>query len=161
MSSDQPSSTSKLPQYLLISLFVLVTLVFLIVFVTTTETEMNVAVQSSALSTPVDYETRVVELLKDANSEHGAQLVEQYGCIACHRDGVQNKIAPAFVGIGERAASRRPPLTAAAYIYESITNPLAYIVEGFNPAMPQNFAQRLSDRELGDIMAFLLSSNAH
>jgi hypothetical protein len=71
-------------------------------------------------------------------------------------------MAPAFVGIAERAATRRPPLTAAAYIYESITNPSAFIAPGqYNAAMPENFRERLSDRELGDIIAFLLTPDAH
>jgi mono/diheme cytochrome c family protein len=65
------------------------------------------------------------------------------------------------VGIAERAAARRPPLAAAAYIYESITHPTAYIVEGFSGAMPQNYPERLSERELGDIIAYLLTPDAH
>ncbi len=81
--------------------------------------------------------------------------------MACHRLGVASKIAPTFEGIAERAASRRAPLTAAAYIYESITHPTAYVVEGFQPAMPQNFSERLTDRELGDIIAYLLTTSAH
>ncbi len=110
---------------------------------------------------PDSYLNQVNALLQDADPAQGSVLVEQYGCIACHRIGAANKIAPAFVGIADRAATRRPPLTAAAYIYESITNPTAFEVEGFNPAMPQNFRERLSDRELGDIIAYLLTADAH
>jgi hypothetical protein len=64
------------------------------------------------------------------------------------------------VGIAARAATRRPPLSAAEYVYESITTPTAYVVEGFQPAMPPNYPERLTDQELGDIIAYLLSGDA-
>ncbi len=88
-------------------------------------------------------------------------LVETYQCIACHRIGAANGVAPAYEGIAARAAARRPPMPAASYIYESITNPSAYIVEGYVNSMIQDFAQRLSDQELGDIIAYLLTPEAH
>jgi cytochrome c551/c552 len=104
---------------------------------------------------------KVTALLQNTNPENGASLIEQYGCVACHRLGVASKVAPSFEGIAERAAARHPPLSAAAYIYESIINPTAYVVDGFQPAMPQNFSERLTDRELGDIIAYLLTPTAH
>ena len=98
--------------------------------------------------------------MQDADPTNGASLIEQYECVACHRIAVNN-IAPKFVDIAERAATRRPPLTAAAYIYESIVHPAAFVVDGYNTVMPQNFRDRLSDRELGDIIAYLLTPDAH
>jgi hypothetical protein len=58
--------------------------------------------------------------------------------------------------LGERAATRREPLTAAAYIYESILYPAAHVVADYPNVMPQNFPQRLSNKELGDLIAYLL-----
>lgn len=107
------------------------------------------------------YVERVNTLLEGADPVHGAALIETYQCVVCHRIGAANNVAPAFVGVAERAASRRAPMPAASYLYESITNPSAYIVEGFANAMIQDFAQRLSDRELGDIIAYLLTPEAH
>ena len=100
-------------------------------------------------------------LLQDADPANGASLIEQYECVACHRLAVANNSAPPFVDVAERAATRRPPLTAAAYIYESIVHPAAFVVAGYNTVMPQNFRDRLSDRELGDIIAYLLTPDAH
>lgn len=112
-------------------------------------------------SSEADYEERVTVLLSDADPVNGAAMLTTYGCVACHRVGAENGIAPSFVGIAERAGERRPPMSAAAYIYESIENPSAYLVEGYANAMPQNFGGRLSDEELGDIIAYLLTPDAH
>lgn len=103
----------------------------------------------------------VTTLLEGGDTVNGNTLVEQYGCVVCHRLGAENGIAPSFVGLAARAAQRRSSLSAAEYLYESITNPTAYVVEGYNPAMPQDYSSRLSERELGDIIAYLLSPGAH
>jgi cytochrome c551/c552 len=144
-----------------IGFFVVITLVFVIAFVTTSESEMAPTPGAPAELTADTYMDKVTTLLQNANPENGALLIEQYGCVACHRLGVASKIAPSFEGIADRAASRRFPLSASAYIYESITHPTAYVVEDFQPAMPQNFSERLSDHELGDIIAYLLTPAAH
>ena len=161
MTSSSSSRTARWPVFLVIGLFIVVTIIFIAALVLTTETELVVAPKVVTQLTADTYMDKVTVLLQGADVTRGAALVEQFGCTACHREGAVNKIAPAYVGVAERAVTRRPPLTAAAYIYESITNPTAYVVAGYNPAMPQNFAQQLSDRQLGDIMAYLLTSTAH
>ncbi len=161
MTSPSTSSTARWPVYLVIGLFILVTLIFIVALALTTETELVVSPTAIAELTADTYMDKVTILLQDSDASRGAALVEQFGCTACHREGAVNKIAPSYEGVVARAATRRPPLTAAAYIYESITNPTAYVVSGFNPAMPQNFAQQLSDRQLGDIIAYLLTPTAH
>ncbi len=110
--------------------------------------------------TAATYLDKVEPLLAQADPTNGDALLTQFACVACHRAGAANGIAPAFAGIAARAAERRPPLTAAAYLYESITHPQAYVVEGFAGAMPQDFALRLSDQQLGDIIAYLLTPDA-
>jgi cytochrome c551/c552 len=152
-------SASRLPLYVVSLLLIIVTAIFVLELVTTTQSDQTATLESTPELTASTYMEQVTALLENADQAQGAVLVEQYGCVACHRLAA-NKIAPPFVGIADRAATRRPPLTAAAYIYESITNPTAYVVEGFSPAMPQNFRDRLSDRELGDIMAYLLTPDA-
>ncbi len=147
------------PVYLVAGMLIAATLIFVVEFVVSTRDEINKPKAPKEL-TAETYMDRVNAVLAGANSENGAQLVERYQCVNCHRVGA-NKIAPSFEGIAERAGTRHPPLTAAAYIYESITNPTAYVVKGYTPAMPQNYPERLSDRELGDIIAYLLTTDAH
>lgn len=107
------------------------------------------------------YQARVAALLANADPARGATLVEKYGCVNCHRASPEAHVAPSWQGIAERAASRRPPLSAAAYIYESITTPSAYVVAGYADVMPKNFAQVIPDQDLGDIIAYLLTPDAH
>lgn len=158
--TTQTLQSIRWPIYLVLGLFLVVTTVFVIEFVVSTETEMASKAEATVELTGDLYADEVFALLENADPAQGAQLVEQYSCVACHRLGAENNIAPAFVGIAERAALRRPPLNASAYIYESIVNPTAYTVESYNPAMPQNYGERLSDRELGDIIAYLLTPDA-
>ncbi len=111
--------------------------------------------------TEQSYMDRVDVLLARADPTRGDELLARFDCVACHRAGAVNGVAPAFSGIAARAAERRPPLSAAAYLYESITRPQAHIVEGFVGAMPQDYAARLTDQQLGDIIAYLLTADAH
>ena len=100
------------------------------------------------------------EWLTTANVENGSRLIDEYGCGACHRQAA-DRIAPSFVGLAERASSRPDSPSAEVYIYESIMFPGKYIVEGYADSMVKNYPDRLSTEELGDIIAYLLSADAH
>lgn len=104
-----------------------------------------------------DIEAQAAVLLTQGDAARGETLLETYQCAACHVIGAQNDIAPAFDGLADRAGERKPPLSAVAYIYESIVNPSAYIVEGYQNAMVQNFKERVSEQDLADLMAYLLT----
>jgi hypothetical protein len=58
------------------------------------------------------------------------------------------------------AAERRPSLTAAAYVYESIIYPGAFIVDDYYNNMPRIYHDQIPDDELGDIIAYLLTPKA-
>ncbi len=153
------SSAARWPVYVALFLLVAFAVIFVVEFIGASENPVR---SEPAANLSADtYLDIVTPLLVDADAQNGETLLTTYECVACHRAGAENGIAPAFVGIAERAATRRPPLTAAAYIYESILHPTAYIVEDFSGAMPQNYPERLSDRELGDIIAYLLTPDAH
>jgi mono/diheme cytochrome c family protein len=105
---------------------------------------------------PADLEERAAALIAMGDADRGAPLMDTYQCAACHVIGAQNNIAPAFDGLADVAAQRSPPLSAAAYIYQSIIDPGAHIVEGYQNAMAQNFADRVSEQELADMLVYLL-----
>ena len=104
------------------------------------------------------YAEIVTALLVDADAVHGEALTKRYGCVACHAGaGAENKLAPLWPGVAVRAATRRPPLSAAAYLYESIVHPGAYEVDGYTGNMPIIYGQQIPERDLGDIIAYLLT----
>lgn len=89
----------------------------------------------------------------------GREVFVNSGCGACHTiEGISNAtVGPNLTQIGEVAATRKPGVSAEKYIRESIVNPQAYVVEGFNPVMPAIFADTLSQEQLEDLVAFLLA----
>jgi mono/diheme cytochrome c family protein len=96
-------------------------------------------------------------LLANADPARGEGLVTRYGCTSCHAGaGAQNRLAPEWTGLAERAADRHPPLPAAAYVYESIVYPRAVEIEGYSGQMPLIYARTIPEADLGDILAYLL-----
>ncbi len=67
-------------------------------------------------------------------------------------------VGPSFDGIATRAATRVPGMTAEEYIRQSILEPNAYVVEGFPKGqMVQNLGDILTDEQIDDLVAFLLT----
>lgn len=82
------------------------------------------------------------------------------GCVACHTvSGLSSgTIGPVLDGVATRAETRVAGLTAEEYIHESIVDPSAYVVEGYEDGiMPQNFAEILTEEQINDLVAFLLT----
>ncbi len=79
------------------------------------------------------------------------------GCVACHSlDAGVTLVGPSLNGISTRAGTQVPDLPADAYLYQSITNPNAHVVDGFQAGiMPQTFKDTLSAQQLADVIAFL------
>lgn len=76
------------------------------------------------------------------------------GCTACHGLGTR---APDLVGVaGSVCATRVPGLTCKEYLWSSLTTPLDYIVEGFQPIMLDQ-SRLLSQAQLWALVAFLES----
>jgi mono/diheme cytochrome c family protein len=92
----------------------------------------------------------------------GRTLFQRKGCIGCHSvsaAGLKSQMgfAPELSALAQVAAKRRPPLTADAYVRESIRLPQAYRVPGFSdfdmPTLP------VSDAELDALVTFLLGDH--
>ena len=95
--------------------------------------------------------------LPPGNAASGMALFTSVGCVACHSLVPDVRIVgPSLAGVATRAASRRPGYSAQLYLYESITRPNAYVVDGFpSGVMPQDFLKRLKSQDLADLIAFL------
>jgi mono/diheme cytochrome c family protein len=146
---------ARWPIFLALILLVGVALIFVVVFIIVSQRGVQNDVPGAL--TADTYMDIVTPLLVDADAQNGEALLTQYGCAACHVVGAENNVAPSFDGLAARAAERRPPLTAEAYLYESIVHPTAYLVEGYPASMAQDYRERLTDDELGDIIAYLLT----
>ena len=83
------------------------------------------------------------------------------GCSGCHSlDGSVGKGAeqgPSFLGISERAGDRVPGLSAVEYLRQSIVDPGAYLAEGFDDNMAKGLRFLLSEEDIDDLVAFLLT----
>jgi len=145
------------PVYLALALLLIFTVALVIAFAAIPSASLATSTPISAAS----YSARVNALLRIGQPEDAEAVIETFGCPACHRVGAQNGVAPSWVGIAARAGTRRPPLSAAEYVYESIVNPSAYVVSGYSDIMPKDFGQRLSDQQLADLIAYLLTPDAH
>ncbi len=85
----------------------------------------------------------------------------EFGCTDCHRNGAS---APDTVGTVARIRTERLTLpqfasyTIEEYIVESITRPGDFVVDGYSSGlMPANFGARMTDQQLADIVAYLLT----
>lgn len=114
---------------------------------------------TSAPQSPID------RLVAVRNAENGAALFNtfqdaaNYSCANCHSPDSEKKlIGPGLLNIKDRAAQRAPEQSPAEYIYQSIVDTNAYVVEGYEAGlMPENWAEIYSDLEIFDIVAYLLT----
>lgn len=88
----------------------------------------------------------------------GEQLFQQLGCASCHRlEG--SGAGPALAGIFGQEVRLQDGQTVIAdenYIRESIVNPNAKIVEGYQPIMP-SFQGQVSEEQILDLINYIRS----
>jgi mono/diheme cytochrome c family protein len=91
----------------------------------------------------------------------GRQLMDGKGlCFTCHTIGKTGALRfPDLEGIGARAQNRVPGLNDVEYLAQSMYEPEAYIVPGFNPGMPaiNKPPIGLTDQEILTVIAYLQS----
>ena len=83
-------------------------------------------------------------------------------CGACHivEKGISTHHGPNLYDFGKIAGTRRPGLTAAQYVLQSVLDPEAFVAAENRHGMPRNLASHLTESELRDIVAFVVSSGA-
>jgi mono/diheme cytochrome c family protein len=82
------------------------------------------------------------------------------GCVACHGLGTR---APNLLTdhggtglIGARCAARETGKDCKAYLHEALVLPMTYVVEGFEPIMP-DMSRTMSDTQIWALVAYLES----
>jgi nitric oxide reductase subunit C len=107
--------------------------------------------------------------LPTGDAERGRTLAEgALGCTVCH---ALTPVGPAWAATGdqptlaERAGARigqadyaGEATTGEQYLLESVMQPNAYLVPGFQAGvMPLDFGERITLQQMADLMAYMLS----
>ena len=94
---------------------------------------------------------------------HGAQLVKDLGCTACHSTGTDRVVGPGWGGLyGSTVdlADGRKVKADDAYLSESIRQPNAAIVATYEPDVMPAYDGQVSDADIKAIVAYLHSLGA-
>ena len=94
--------------------------------------------------------------------ELGKEIVAGKGlCFVCHMVGPEGfaTSGPDLAGVGERAGSRVPGMTDVEYLAESLYQPKAFVLPGFEQEMPsvRDPGIALDDLEVLMVIAYLQS----
>ena len=101
--------------------------------------------------------TSFAEAMTSTDASLGAALAGEQDCGLCHIEG-ENRLAPPFQALDRFAYDSTPDdQSLTAYLYDSIVQPGAYLVDGFTDAMPSNYSERLAQQEIAHIVAWLLA----
>ena len=95
-----------------------------------------------------------------AQAKTGEQIFTAAGCAGCHTfapAGSNGTIGPNLDELAAAADQREPGKSAEEYVRESLTNPEAFLVEGFGNAMP-SYEGRLTDEQIQAIVDYLLET---
>jgi len=95
-----------------------------------------------------------------AQAKTGDQIFTAAGCAGCHTFGPAGStgtIGPSLDDLKSAAGNREPGKSAEDYIRESISDPGAFLVEGYNNAMP-SFQGRLTDQQIQALIDYLLQT---
>lgn len=100
--------------------------------------------------------------LPEGSAQRGMSLFEtRVGnlpeCSSCHSLDGSRGTGPTLLGYGESAGSRRSGQSASEFTVNSILQPGTVITSGFSNIMPSNYSQHLSDQDLADLVAYVLS----
>jgi len=79
-------------------------------------------------------------------------------CATCHstKPGV-NLVGPSLDGIASSAGTREEGMDSRGYIQLSIIKPSEYVIDGFVDQMPATFGSTLTEEELENVIAYLLT----
>ncbi len=88
----------------------------------------------------------------------GKQVAASAGCAACHSVDGSQLVGPTWKGLfgkTETMGDGSSMTVDDAYLHESIVDPSAKIVQGFQDLMPKNFSQTLSPDEINGLIEYI------
>lgn len=108
-----------------------------------------------------DFEAWLQNAQPAAGPSKGRQLLDQYGCLACHSLDGSTRVGPSFAHLTEGASRifATPPDTSLTvgrdYVRRSILEPANQIVQGYAAVMP-SYADKISEQDLQALIDYLL-----
>jgi cytochrome c oxidase subunit 2 len=102
-------------------------------------------------------EQKKVQAGTQSPADRGKGLFESSGCLGCHSTDGTTKVGPTLKGLYDSHVPLADGKSVEAdeeYLRESIVDPNAKIVKGFQPIMP-SFKATLKDDDLAAIVAYL------
>ncbi len=117
-------------------------------------------VASAAPAVAVAAATTATAQAVDDPATHGAQLVKDYACTACHSPDKQKLVGPGWGGLYGSNVTLTDGSTVVAddaYLTESIRNASAQIVAGYAAGTMPEYANMLSDDEAAAMVAYIRS----
>lgn len=120
--------------------------------------QTTTTIETEVATTPAETDAAALPV---GNAEAGPQVFIAKGCTACHviksLPEAVGAVGPALDGIGERAATRVAGLDAMGYLKQSIEDPEAYLVEGYQNMMVKGLNAQMSPQEYADLLAYMMS----
>jgi cytochrome c oxidase subunit 2 len=119
-------------------------------------TQHSGMIGSVVVMEPKDYEAWMSGSGSQPLAVTGQTLFSQLGCVTCHRADTQGR-GPNLAGIYGKPVMLQDGRTVTVdenYVRESILEPAAKIVQGFNPVMP-TFQGQVSDEQLNALVAYV------
>lgn len=96
------------------------------------------------------------EELPPGDIEHGTALFADH-CQSCHAlDGGQSS-GPGVADYGNSAGGRVSGQSPEEYTFNSILRPAKHVVQGYSNVMPSDYDEKLSQQDIADLIAYLLS----
>lgn len=92
--------------------------------------------------------------------ERGAEWYQQFGCVACHSTDGSPLVGPTWKGLyGEEVtlADGSTVIADEAYLRESILDPQAKIVQGFENVIMPPIGASMTPEQVDDVIAFIKS----
>jgi cytochrome c oxidase subunit 2 len=120
-------------------------------------TEHSRMIGTIVVMEPDDYQTWLQGGPAPVSPEaSGQKLFTELNCITCHRSDSEGRgpLLDGLAGAEVRLQSGEVAIADEAYLRESIVNPSAKIVEGYQPIMP-TFQGQVTEEGLFDLIAYI------
>ena len=107
---------------------------------------------------PTEYQAWLSGGATDSPAAQGQKLFQDIGCATCHREDSQGR-GPMLQGLFGKPVMLQSGQTVTAdeaYIRESILNPRAQVVQGFQPIMP-TYQGQVSEEQILQLISYIRS----